>query len=351
MTGVDERSPSLFVLAAPLLRNRWKIAVWTFVGTFIALLLVFQRPALYIASTSFYPENTESLQSGVSNVLGQFGFSIGGASSAESPEFYGALLKSRVLLESLALDTMVVDELGGDRVSFLDFFEIESQTEAARLDDAVEFLSGTISIPASPRNTSLVIVTAATEWPSVSLFIVESLVDGVKAFNQNLVQGQAGAERRFVEDRLELATNVLGAAEEALEEFLNNNRQYSGSPELLFQRDRLDRNLSLQQEVYTTLRQSLEEARIREVRELPVISIVDPPSVRSAPEGRGRAVFLVLGFLVGAFTGTLLSLVSESVQRLWSQDNKHLEEFLHELKEAKSEFLTPLFRFRRHLRK
>ncbi len=41
-----------------------------------------------------------------------------------------------------------------------------------------------------------------------------------------------GAERRFVESRLDRARRELRAAEDALQAFLQSNRQFSNSPEL-----------------------------------------------------------------------------------------------------------------------
>jgi len=253
-----------------------------------------------------------------------------------------------VLLERIALDATVID---GESVSLMEVFEIEEETESARIDEAVEVLSGIVSTPPPPRNTSLIMVTAATEWPSVSLFIVQSLVDGIKEFNQNTVRGQAGAERRFVEDRLEVARADLRTAEDDLESFLNNNKQYDGSPELTFQRDRLDRTILLRQEVFTSLSQTLEEVRIREVRDLPVISMVEQPSVQSRPAPRGRAIFVVLGSLIGGFAGVLLSLGSEAKKRLRNRKDNDVEEFITELKETMNEFLLPISWLRRRLRR
>ena len=180
MTVAEEQNNaevSVFSLGTPLLRNRWWIARWTFAGTAIAALMVFQRPALYLASATFFPQNAEALQPGILSTLGQFGFSVPFGNTSQSPEFYQALLSSRGLLERIALDTIVVEELGGERVSFLEFFEIEGPTEKSRIDDAVELLFDIVNTPQRPRNTSLVRVTAATEWPSVSLFIVKALTD------------------------------------------------------------------------------------------------------------------------------------------------------------------------------
>jgi uncharacterized protein involved in exopolysaccharide biosynthesis len=345
--GKMDAEASMFALGTPLVRNRWRIARWTLAGTLIAGLLVFERPALYLASASFYPQGSESLRPGLLSSLGQFGINLPSGTPSQSSEFYQVLLRSRVLFEAVARDTLIVEERAGARVPFLDFFEIEG-SESARIDHAVELLSGIVATPTPPRNTSLVLLTAATEWPSVSLFIVEALLDGLNTFNKNVVQGQAGAERTFVEERLRIATGALRDAEDDLEGFLQNNRQYDGSPELVFQADRLQRSIALQQEVYTTLTQRLEEVRVREVRDNPVISMVDQPFVPSLPEPRGRGVFVALGFLTGGFLGSLLGLLSDVMRRLRLEKDEEMEEFSQALREVRHELSAP-FRMLRSL--
>jgi uncharacterized protein involved in exopolysaccharide biosynthesis len=54
-----------------------------------------------------------------------------------------------------------------------------------------------------------------------------------------------------------------------MQAFLQANRQWANSPDLTFQHDRLERDIALRQQVYTTLVQSFEQARISEVRDTP----------------------------------------------------------------------------------
>jgi len=88
-------------------------------------------------------------------------------------------------------------------------------------------------------------------------------------------QSQAAAERGFTEERMAEAQEELRAAENELQRFLQNNRQFQNSPELVFQHDRLQRRVAMRQQVYTSLVQSYEQARIDEVPNTPVITVVE----------------------------------------------------------------------------
>lgn len=82
----------------------------------------------------------------------------------------------------------------------------------------------------------------------------------------------------------------------------------------MFQQQRLQKELDLRQQVYTTLAQAYEQARIDAVRDTPVITIIEHPegSARSAG-GVFRNGFL--GVIFGAILALGMVVVSEYVTR------------------------------------
>jgi uncharacterized protein involved in exopolysaccharide biosynthesis len=335
--GGDELS--LFALGASFLRNRWRIVRWMLAGGAVAALLVFSKPPLYRASASLVPQGTaDQPRSALAGLAGQFGVVLPVTNQSQSPEFYAKLFKSRVLLADIVRDTFVVQEKGGRRIPFLDLFEIQEGSAKLREELGVKMLGGIVNSSVA-RTTGVVDVSVATQWPSVSLAIVSALVNGVSDYNQRARQGQAAAERKFVEGRLASASAELRAAEDRLEGFLRTNRQFASSPELTFQRERLQRDVSLQQQVFTSLTQSYEEVRIREVRDTPVITVIEPPAVPSLPESRGRLKSLLLGLFLGALIGTLLALSAEAIARRREDGDASANEFAGTIGEVKGEML------------
>jgi uncharacterized protein involved in exopolysaccharide biosynthesis len=128
----------------------------------------------------------------------------------------------------------------------------------------------------------------------------------VDSFNLKSRQSQASQERRFTEQRLTQAQADKRQAEDELQAFLQRNRDFRSSPQLSFAYDRLADNVSLRQQLYTTLAQSYEQARIEEVRDTPVITIVEPPMLPARPDprpfGRAIAVCVLLALVVARFT-------------------------------------------------
>lgn len=348
-TSHDADVTSMFELGATLLQQRWRLVRWVLIGAVISAVWAITRPPLYLASASFVSAGNDASRGGLSVLAGQFGVSLPGGSQSLSPEFYAKLLGSRELLRRAASDTFVVREMGGQRFALADLLEIPEGPAKAREEQGVKLLTNIVAASFS-KTTGVVDVSVATRWPSVSLAIATELLDGVNDFNFRSRQGQATAERKFVEGRLELASAELRVAEDRLERFLATNRQYSSSPELTFQRQRLDRTVGVQQQVVTSLMQSYEDQRIREVRDTPVITIVESPNVPTQPEPRGRIKILMLGMLIGGFIGAFLALSAGMITRWRRQGGAEVDRFDDMLREVRGELwqLVRWIRLRRN---
>ena len=103
----------------------------------------------------------------------------------------------------------------------------------------------------------------------------------------DIMLSYSSTHRKFIEERLKYSKNELSKSEVELKEFSEKNPFAVDTPELQLQRGRLLRNMEVNQQVYITLRQQYEMARINELKEIPVINILDyaePASDESKPQ-------------------------------------------------------------------
>lgn len=344
--SLDEKEISLFAIAAAVVAYRWRIARWAVAGALLAAAWAFTRPTLFAATSSFVSQGNDPSRSGLASLAGQFGVSLPtGGGQSTSPDLYVKLLKSPVLLRGIARDTVTVRELGGQRQAISDLLDIPASNPARREEVTVRRL-GTMVTATSVKSTGVVELTVATPWPSVSLAITTALVDRVNEFNQHTRQSQASAERKFVESRLELAAGDLRVAEDRLENFLRGNREFGSSPQLTFSHDRIQREVLLKQQVYTALMQSLEEVRIREVRDTPVITVLEPPTASVIPQPQRRQLRIALGLVGGAFLGLLVTLLSDAFARRRREGDDDIKAFVASMVDAKSDVLSRVRGFR-----
>jgi uncharacterized protein involved in exopolysaccharide biosynthesis len=336
MTNVEWRDGediSLFAVATTLLRNRWRILRWALAGAVLGLLSALLQPPMYVATASFVPQNSEGNRSGLASLAGQFGVSIPLGNQSVSPDFYAMLVRSRALLEPLSRDTFVVAEMGGRRVPVVDLLEIEGDSPEHRRERALERLRKIVSSSAS-RTTSAVELSVKTKVRSASLGMASTLLRGVNDYNERTRRGQAAAERRFVGERLAVVTAELQVAENRLSDFLRGNREV-GAPQLSMQRERLQRDIDLRQQLHASLTQSYEDARIREVRDIPVVATVEPPFAPLEPVRSGRVLRTALGLILGTILGVVVVLVSSFLQRRRDEGDSDASEFFAALEEAK----------------
>ncbi|HEY4954941.1 MAG TPA: hypothetical protein VII02_08650, partial [Gemmatimonadaceae bacterium] len=171
--------------------------------------------------------------------------------------------------------------------------------------------------------------------------IAQGLLDQVNAFNLNRRQESASAEREFIEKRLAEAQAQLSQAEDNLQSFLTENRDFRSSPSLQLGFDRLNRNVSSRQSLYNGLATSYEQAKIEEVRDLPVITVLEPPEMPIQPDPHGGKRKVILGMLVGLVAGMVLAFLLDRLAANRNVRSDELEEFAALKRDALGDLTHP----------
>jgi uncharacterized protein involved in exopolysaccharide biosynthesis len=337
-TNSEKGEVSLLALASVLLRWRWTIVAFGLVGGLLGLAMGLLSTRMYKSSATLVPQDAERPMSGLAEAASQFGVRLAPASdgSAWGTAMYVKIIRSRALLEPIALDTIVVAEEGAKRIALMDLLKIEAATPPRRLDRAIRVLGDMIAA-AEDRRLGTVDISVTSKWPSVSLTLAQRLIERLNQFNIETRQSQAAAERQFVEQQAAEAERALRNAEDRLQSFLQRNR-LMGSPQLEFERDRLTRNVSMQQTVYTSWLQSREQARIREVRDTPVITVLEAPQYPFLGEPRRSVRKAVIGGLLGGAIACLLAFVVDGLARARQAPSKDTREFFQLVTQATPRF-------------
>lgn len=314
-TGTTKRAAgreiilSLLRVATLVLKSRRRIGVCVIIGGALASVLTLRQPRVFTALASFLPQGSADANAGLRSLAGQFGIPVGTASAAQSPDFYAWLVTSPLVLAPIAADSFSVSEDNGPKTAFEDLMEVRATLPAQRLESATTQLRDAASA-AVDKKTGVITVRITTRWRSVSLAIAARLLQGANDFNLKTRQSQASEERRFTEHRTALALDSLRTKEDELQRFLEGNRQLQ-APRLKFEQDRLEREVALRQQVVVTLAQALEDARLREVRDTPVITVIQGATAKTKPDSRGVVMLGFLGMIAGGAFGVLVVFLLE----------------------------------------
>ncbi|CAN5788395.1 Wzz/FepE/Etk N-terminal domain-containing protein [soil metagenome] len=305
--------PSLVEVANTLLRRRRLIATLFMVGAIAGGLTGFLSERVYRSTAVFMPQASGgALPSGLLAAASQFGVRVPSPGGSWGAPVYVELLKSNALLEPLARDTVIVAEEGGRTSAVMDLLKVRGATPAEKLDRAVLRMQTVVGV-SEDLQLGAVKLAVSTPWPSVSLELAKRAVAGVNRFNLTARKSEAAAERQFADVQASEARDSLRAAENRLEDFQERNRRTNGSDRLGLELDRLRRDVTLRQQVYTALVQSRDEARLREVRDTPVITILQEPRLPVLGESRKTVQKAMLGGIVGAMIAILIAFLSQAM--------------------------------------
>jgi uncharacterized protein involved in exopolysaccharide biosynthesis len=306
----------------------------------------------YTAYTTFVPGNVSegiNLPGGLAGLASQFGVSI--PSGGTSPQFYVDVLESRTVMEKV-LQTLFPDprtKSPTDSAVLPDILDIEGTPEARPVERGRKELDRNVTVNADGE-TNIVTLSLETHYASLSAVIANYFVRLLNEFNLQTRQTNAGERRRFIEERLTDAEAELYEGEEQLRRFLEQNRRFRGSPELEFQYERLQRQVTIHQEVFTTLRRQYEEARIQEVNDTPVITVIDaatPPQRKSSPR---RVITVFLAFVLGAIIALVVAFAGEFLDRAREQNDPAYYEFTSRWNQLAGKFRGLLSLKRAHAR-
>jgi len=336
--GQDEIS--IYRVVQPLVRHWGWVAglALAFAGAAVAYTLA--SPPSYTSSARFYAQSeTSSSLSGLSGVAAQFGIDVGSQEAGRSPDFYADLLTTDRILEAAVRTTYTVADTlapGGEMVEgdLVALFGVEGETPGIRLERARELLRNDVLDVSTDRDTGVITASATTPWPDLSAAIGDRLLALLDAFNLENRRSQAAMERAFIEERIEEARRDLLAAEDSLQRFLERTRRLGTSPTLTFERDRLRRQVDLRQQLFTSLAESHQRARIEEVRDIPVITVVDPPGAPARPDDPRLLLRALLGLMLGGMVGTGVAYGRAFVERAEDERDEEYDDLVREVRRA-----------------
>lgn len=342
----SEAELSGWEIAALLIRKRGlAFSVWgaiLLIGT--ALVLLLTKTPEYSATASFYPQSAAAASgSPFVGLAAQYGLPVASGGGAESPQFYAELLESRRLLSTIVSLPYDLTSAGGTtELTLVEYFADDKESIRSGQEEAIRKLRSRLDVHVNAQ-IGVVEFTVIMPQPNLAQEIAAQIIRAVNEFNVSNRQNNAASERTFVEARLTDARSELAGAEASLEAFLRQNRQFQNSPELTFQYERLQRDVVLKQTSVTSLSQALEQARIEEVRNLPVISVFEEPTVPVRPDPSGR-LWLVLAVVTFASLAAIIVAFTSALIERAKRGTSHYGEFRRALAEAKDDPLPVLRR-------
>lgn len=317
---------SLLGILNVLLRRRWAIILPALAVLAVTLTWALVRPRTYTATAAFVPQ-VDKAGSALEGLSSRLNLNLGSGDPMQSPQFYVALMESREILRGVAETRYRVPTAAGEAtVTLAELYEPKGETPELRRDALLRKVARQVEATQS-QPTGIVEVSVTTPYRELSAQMTERILALVNDFNLQTRQSQARAERRFVEQRLADVRAELRAMEGRQQSFLQRNRDFGLSSALAIERERLEREVAMHRALYAELAQNFERARMEEVRDTPVITVLERPEVPARADSRKLVRHGLLALIAGGLLGILVAFTREYLQRVRDGEAEDYEQF------------------------
>jgi uncharacterized protein involved in exopolysaccharide biosynthesis len=302
------------------------ILILSFGASLLTLGILLLQPNYYKAVSTILPETEKSKLS----TLGQFA-DVAQLAGVEIPGSEIARLYPLIITSETVLRNVIYKEYQTKRfpqpVNLVKFWDIEKKDPGAEFDAAYRRLKGAMNADFDFK-TSLVTVTLDMTDPELAANVLNRTVAELDDFMRTKRTTNAQEQRKWVEVRLKEVADDLSKSEERLKEFREKNRRVSDSPELLLEQDRLGRDVQINSTVFIELKKQLELAKIEEIKNIPIINVLDvarAPTVKDRPKRATNAATMFLAMFIGSSAYFVIR------QKYWS----HISRFIGGIRREK----------------
>lgn len=272
------------------------------------------KPTVYISKVSFYTNYNEAPQSSFLSMLpaGMLGGGLGYTSLSfsiqnflSSERFLNEIVNSQYQINNST--NTLVNQWGSD---YNNFFTLNPVTFLKRLNFNIGFNKGltdsdkkeiyAMSILKNSINFSedrrTLLNTISVKIKSDSKLgeqIINNIYESIISYSSDVVNIKATEKKQFISNRLEELTESLFEAEEAMLKFSQENKQIQNSPLLTLERQRLQKDITLYNQLFFTLSDQYELAKINEKDNTTSFFILEMPTT-SRTKQDGSFIFVIL---------------------------------------------------------
>ena len=196
-------------------------------------------------------------------------------------EMFPEIVKSENLKENILTQQFNSDKYGIDQslnTIIENEYKLSDEPNHIRNKMILDKLNELINVSKS-RLSPIVTINVDFFEPQLAGDILSAVIQESGKALIKLKSKQISEKRKFIEERINEVFESLKMSEVALKDFQESNRKPDRSPALKLEESRLEREVTLHNSLYVTLKSQFENVKIEEVEESAMIQVVDGPIV------------------------------------------------------------------------
>ncbi len=309
-------------IIATLWNRRGRIIGITIIFILLSAGYALLQKEIYVATATILPESED-------RAMGQFAqfagvMSMAGLSPGQmsETEVYPAMMKSETILHDVIYKEYKTGE-HNEPVNLIEFWDIRGRTEREQYQETLRKLRDEVLSIEIARDSRIISVSISTHDPYISADIANTIADKLDEYVLTKRRTRASQQRRWLDQRLSEVHSDLVRSEEALKDFRLKNRRIGDSPELLMEQERHLREVEMHAGVFLELTKQHEMIKVQEIRDMPVVQVLDYAAPPVNASGPGKRRVLLIGTLLGLFTG-VLTVYGNRLLNVSEEDNRSL---------------------------
>ncbi len=304
-TSEGQADPAVFPHIDPfeafgvIWKRRKLIAIVTGAVTALSVAVSLILPAYYRSSATILPETQSGKLSslgGLTDLAALAGVNVGTEGSLV--KLYPTIVKGEAVLRDVIYKKYRTQEYS-DSVNLIRYWDIKEDKPGGAYDAALRKLRELLDVSMDIK-TNVLTISLETKEPQLSADIINSVVDELDKFILTKRMTSASEQRKFIEGRLSEVREDLGHSEDALRNFRERNVQVR-SPQLLLEQGRLEREVQINTTIFVELKKQYELAKIEEVKNTPVVNVMDVARAAAKKDWPKRTVIVLTTFLATLF--------------------------------------------------
>jgi uncharacterized protein involved in exopolysaccharide biosynthesis len=232
-----------------------------------------------------------------------------GLSTKTSALYLPDLMKSRDVAKNVIKRKYLVDK---DSLSLLEYWKLDKDdiSENMKIDTAIKLFLQAVEVEKN-NETELITLTVSIRGDKyLPMQIANALCDEVTLFLQKQYKNVFEVARIYSENRIKQAENELEVLEKEYLEFWERNKKIS-TPALSVEMNKRKEAFTLVNSVIEMLRKQRELLIIEEIKERPILNIIQQGSVHDRADKPQKRKIVVFNSLIGFFMFSLLSVAFE----------------------------------------
>jgi len=298
--------------------SRRLIVMATASVTVVSIIVSLLLPEYYRSTTTILPETEKNKLSsigGLSDLAALAGVNV--ASEGSLAKLYPTIIRSEAVLRDVIYADYETTRFPTS-ANLLTIWNFNEKTPERSFEVGLAYLRENLDITLDNK-TSVVAVSIETREPKLSADILNNITAALDRFIRSKKMSTAGDQRKFIEGRMREVSQDLERSEDALRDFREKNRRVGDSPELQLEQGRRIREVEINTTLYTELKKQYEIAKIEEIKNLPIINIMDAARPAAKNDSPKKTVIVVTSFILSliaaAFVFGLPSIYRERIRK------------------------------------